>query len=215
VKTILLTGAAMMIPGAAAIAKESSLPIALATQEDHELTGLAPDAEGQAIAIASFDPATDQIKCRVEDVRGGKAIALASCTLVIMKMAWVPNLKKANGAPQDIPKIVVKWTGPPKGGSSAETWRVSGGATPLSLGTWMSNDDYPDTYKEGETQFALDVNAMGVATGCRVTKSSGSAKLDKKTCKIMMARALFLPAINADRSPRATTFHSRMIWRRP
>jgi TonB family protein len=88
-----------------------------------------------------------------------------------------------------------------------------------SPGTWASTKDYPSDLIRaeigGEVSFKLDVSAEGLPTSCLVIVSSKNDKLDKVTCKIMMQRAKFKPALTADGSPEASHYISRVRWQVP
>lgn len=48
--------------------------------------------------------------------------------------------------------------------------------------------------EEGTVRVSVEVSATGVVTGCRVTRSSGSADLDLGTCDLITAQGQFAPA---------------------
>ncbi|HEY0411628.1 MAG TPA: energy transducer TonB [Allosphingosinicella sp.] len=82
--------------------------------------------------------------------------------------------------------------------------------------SWVTNEDYPleamRAAESGTVSFRLDVDAAGAVTGCTVTASSGSARLDQATCDILTARARFAPARDTQGRPIASTWSSRFRW---
>ncbi|MBV8688290.1 MAG: TonB family protein [Alphaproteobacteria bacterium] len=90
---------------------------------------------------------------------------------------------------------------------------------PQSPQNWVRNDDYPGpsilAREEGTTAFLLSVDATGRVTGCAVTGSSGFARLDQTTCRLMMERARFKPARDSAGNPVAATWESRFSWQLP
>ncbi len=82
--------------------------------------------------------------------------------------------------------------------------------------SWVTNDDYPPSAQrdavEGTTGFALTVGADGRVTGCSVTSSSGSSLLDDTACRLLMRRARFNPAKDANGTAMGDTFRSRFRW---
>lgn len=89
----------------------------------------------------------------------------------------------------------------------------------VSPGTWASTKDYPSDLIRaevgGEVSFKLDVSAEGLPTSCLVIVSSKIDQLDKITCKIMMQRAKFKPALAADGGPAASYYINRVRWQVP
>jgi protein TonB len=86
-------------------------------------------------------------------------------------------------------------------------------------GDWATPEDYPsvdlNAEHEGVTHFSLSIGADGRVSGCTVTGSSGWPGLDGATCKLIMKRARFSPAL--DESGQATTggFASAIRWTIP
>ena len=76
--------------------------------------------------------------------------------------------------------------------------------------------DYPSgarsRHEQGQVHFELAVSPAGRVTGCQVLRSSGSAELDDKTCLIMVERAQFQPARNAQNIAVPDVFRSSIRW---
>jgi hypothetical protein len=85
-------------------------------------------------------------------------------------------------------------------------------------GALIQRVDYPALAMvddvSGITAFALTVAADGRPIGCRVTAGSGSALLDDMTCKLLLRRARFAPAM-ADGKAVAGEWKSRVRWELP
>ncbi|MDR6509617.1 TonB family protein [Novosphingobium capsulatum] len=85
-------------------------------------------------------------------------------------------------------------------------------------GTWISAADYPASAlrnaEQGAVHFALTYDTTGMPTTCEVTASSGSSQLDDTTCRILMARARFVPGTKHGK-PVGDTFRSSINWRLP
>jgi TonB family protein len=88
-----------------------------------------------------------------------------------------------------------------------------------NLATLFSDEDYPAAairnHEQGPVAFRLEVGADGRPAGCTVTGSSGSSILDSTTCRLLVARARFQPARDAQGKPTADSFNGRIIWRLP
>ena len=54
---------------------------------------------------------------------------------------------------------------------------------------------------EGRLSFTVTVDPFGEVIGCEITKSSGIASLDAKTCSMLTASAYFYPALDKDQQP--------------
>ncbi len=89
---------------------------------------------------------------------------------------------------------------------------------PIMIENWITWKDYPnspvrpDPWPEGRVEFRLRVNALGKVSACQITKSSGYERLDKVTCKILLRRARFKPAKNADGEAIEGSYISYIEW---
>lgn len=68
---------------------------------------------------------------------------------------------------------------------------------------------------EGSVGFQLEVGANGRATDCTITQSSGYAVLDERTCRSLMRRARFIPALDDEGYPTAGRYVSSVRWTIP
>jgi protein TonB len=66
--------------------------------------------------------------------------------------------------------------------------------------------------EEGTVAFTLDIDTRGCPTRCTITKSSGFATLDDATCPILMKRARFQPAVDANGVPITATWSNKFTW---
>lgn len=86
-------------------------------------------------------------------------------------------------------------------------------------GNWVTNDDYPSAAMrdgaQGVTGFRLDIGPDGKATNCTVTSSSGSSLLDDTACRLLVRRARFSPAKDADGNPMPASYSNRVRWQIP
>lgn len=91
------------------------------------------------------------------------------------------------------------------------------GATPVgSPGKWMTDQDYPSSAKkrgeQGTVAFTLLVSPDGTPVRCEITRSSNYADLDEKSCSILIQRAKFNPARDAEGNALHTYYRSFMYW---
>lgn len=89
-------------------------------------------------------------------------------------------------------------------------------ARPLGAFAWVSPYDYPVAAlreeRGGETGFRLRVSEEGRPLGCEITSSSGSQDLDATTCAMLMRRAHFEPARDADGRAMPSVYRNRNSW---
>lgn len=86
-------------------------------------------------------------------------------------------------------------------------------------GTWATPEDYPsldlNAEHEGVTRFSLSIDTQGRVSGCSVTATSGWPGLDNATCKLIMKRARFSPAMDENGQPTTGGFASAVHWTIP
>ena len=86
-----------------------------------------------------------------------------------------------------------------------------------TLPSLFSDADYPTVairnHEQGAVGFRLEVGADGRAAGCSVASSSGSPILDSTTCRLLVERARFRPARDAQGKATTDRFTGRIVWR--
>lgn len=80
----------------------------------------------------------------------------------------------------------------------------------------FSPEDYPEiAERNGETgriKVRVSVDEQGRATSCTLTRSSGSKTLDEATCRILMKRARYAPALDAQGHAVASLYVTTILW---
>lgn len=88
-----------------------------------------------------------------------------------------------------------------------------------NLGFYFSTDDYPMSAlargAEGVVRFELEIDPDGRVSKCNVTASSGDAALDTTTCAILLGRAQYRPARDAEGRAVAGSDRGSVTWRLP
>jgi TonB family protein len=83
----------------------------------------------------------------------------------------------------------------------------------------FTDADYPaEALKQhagGRVSYRLRVDAEGRATDCTVTESSGSPVLDLATCRLIIAKARFVPGTDDSGRPVAASLAGAMEWTPP
>ena len=87
----------------------------------------------------------------------------------------------------------------PAGPTAVSTSIIRHAQARQNLSLYVRAGDYFGV--QGRVFFELVVSPQGRVTACRVERSSGSAALDDKTCQIMLRRARFSPARDAQGAP--------------
>ena len=86
-------------------------------------------------------------------------------------------------------------------------------------GSWVTNEDYPASAlrseEQGRTAFRLAVAADGRPSACTVTASSGSRALDDAACRLLMRRARFVAARDADGNAVTGSYANSFLWQIP
>lgn len=84
-------------------------------------------------------------------------------------------------------------------------------------GTWLTYNDYPRVAlrgnMEGMVRFRIKVDARGQAKSCRVIERSGYPELDRSTCRLMLMKGRFRPALDDDGRPVEGEWGTRMVWK--
>ena len=80
----------------------------------------------------------------------------------------------------------------------------------------FTTNDYPADalrdQKQGVVTALVNVDAGGAPTACKVVKSSRVPSLDEVTCRLIMARARFLPQRDAADQPIVGISQARIKW---
>src|SRR4051812_1136936 len=85
-----------------------------------------------------------------------------------------------------------------------------------ALPTLFSDQDYPSAAlrnnEQGPVGFRLSIDAQGRPSGCSVTSSSGSPTLDSTTCRLLLERARFRPALDRQGHATSDEYNGRIVW---
>jgi periplasmic protein TonB len=139
-----------------------------------------------------------------------------------------PLLRPSEVLPGPMPLNPAPWPGPTATPSPVDTTppvptvhHVDAiGARPVGKpGSWATPEDYPsldlNAEHEGVTHFSLSIDAQGRVSGCTVTGTSGWPGLDTATCRLIMKRARFSPAMDENGQPTTGGFASAVRWTIP
>jgi hypothetical protein len=83
----------------------------------------------------------------------------------------------------------------------------------------FSDSDYPVDalirHAEGRTKFELFIDDKGLPYACRILETAKEPSLDRVTCDLLMARARFEPALNAQGVAVPDSLVGAIVWRLP
>jgi len=99
--------------------------------------------------------------------------------------------------------------------------RPSAFTAPVPIGNpaaWVTPGDYPaggnTTVHQGTVEFALPITSDGTLINCEIILSSGYKELDDQTCKIMLTRAKFHPAMTSSGIEMNGIYRNFLRWGR-
>lgn len=97
--------------------------------------------------------------------------------------------------------------------------QVTGQTDTPPPGGFQTTDDYPtESLKKGEqgvVAYLLNIDEQGRITRCDITRSSGFARLDEASCRLLLRRGRFNPARDENGKPVASTYSGKVNWQIP
>lgn len=85
---------------------------------------------------------------------------------------------------------------------------------PWGIGSGLSRPG-SESGRQGDTDVAYEISERGKAQNCRIAKSSGTPELDEAACRLILQRAIFIPASDGAGGAKRTEGTTRIVWRRP
>jgi len=150
------------------------------------------------------------IACRIAVSSGSPVLDQRTCEVVMAKARFKPAIGPDGKA------VAGQY-------SNRAIWKMPsappGYAMAIDPASWFGPEDYPaEAVKqgiEGTVTFEAKVDASGKPTACRITVSSGSPILDRRTCEIVEAKGQFRPAVGPGGKAVAGRYSNRAIWKMP
>jgi len=150
--------------------------------------------------------------CRVEQSSNSASLDEATCRILTSRARFRPALDSRGRAVPDRMKGRIRWVFPvelPDPGSTEEA----------DLTSEFSSADYPPEAvrrrMEGQVGVHLSVSPDGRVTQCAVTRPSGSALLDARTCEVARARMRFSMIHDAAVADAPTVVDGFVRWALP
>jgi TonB family protein len=203
---VLARAAAAAAAVVAVAAQASPLPEVLVPNVNLP-AGIVLDKEQLVTAAFVSGPEGRTTRCRVVAASHVPALNDATCDILVRRARF------AAGGEQ---RVLFHWLIPPDPGA-ADPGYQRGDPLQVARPGWITNEDYPvAAYSngiQGEVVYGVDVSQTGRAVACHVSRSSGSDLLDRVTCQLIMLRAVFIPAVDAQGQPQAGVAHGKINWR--
>lgn len=230
-----VSGRQKALSGAGALIAAVAVGLGLASGLDLDVVRKAGEAIS-AIAIPAPQPPREEIvpaKAATEKASGkaapankkAKAAAIAApppkLPPVTPPVAAAPkpgagNDASAGAAPTPGPGSGAGGRGDGTGAGGTGSGTGGGGAKAVWRSGTIRDRDYPREASRaktgGEVEVRFTIEASGRVSGCRVTRSSGDASLDRTTCDLIEERFRFRPATNAAGEPVASQYGWRQSW---
>ncbi len=230
-----ITGRQKILSGGGALVAVAAVGFGLASGLDLDIVRKASEAI-TAIAIPAPPPPREEaVPAQVPGERAsGKASAAnkhARAASVAAPPAKLPpvtppvaaaprpgagNDASAGAAPDAGPGSGAAGRGDGTGAGGAGNGTGGGGTKAVWRSGTIRDRDYPREASRaevgGEVETRFTIEASGRVTGCRVTRSSGDASLDRTTCALIEERFRFKPATNAAGEPVASQYGWRQSW---
>lgn len=133
-----------------------------------------------------------------------------TCELMTDRARFTPARDAAGVAVPDVVRASVVWQLP----DAPPAVRARPIQNPA---TYISNQDYPmealRAEEQGTVSLELDISPEGRAVNCHILGSSGSRRLDVRACQVILIRARFEPARDAEGRAVADVYGTRITWR--
>lgn len=174
---------------------------------DYETVAMVRGEEGEVRFTLSVAADGGVTGCRVTASSGSPRLDEATCAIVMRRVRYAPARNASGEAVPDEVSERVRWALP----------RAPTGARARSyLQSYFTMGDYPPEARrrgeQGTVGFEADISPEGRVVACRIMQSSGSRQLDLRTCQILLVRAHFRPATDAEGHPVPDTITSRVRW---
>jgi TonB family protein len=157
-----------------------------------------------SVLSVSVEPGGRVIGCRIASSSGEPRLDAESCRILRERAVLRPAALRG--------RITFRWypeqPHPPV--------RRRGEPLLLSSGPLIRNGDYPRAARRrneaGEVHFRVHVSSSGRPLSCAVTRSSGSADLNRQTCALVMQRADFIPEVDDQGGRVDGTYRGSVKW---
>jgi TonB family protein len=172
--------------------------------------GISPgDSERRVEMRYRLDDAGRVVGCALIGRSGQPALDAESCRILTTRA----RIRSERGHREG--QLTFLWAA---AGQDKDNPRVRGEPLAFNLVSLhrITVSDYPGAAhgQSGTVTYAVTVSPTGLPRDCTVTVSSGVEALDRRTCDIIMTRAIYIPA-EIDGAPATGITHGRIRWQNP
>ena len=137
----------------------------------------------------------------------------------VKPLPMVPMIRTVPAPPPPVPVKRIPPPAPPSPPPPPPKPTLARSAVAINPGLWIGEGDYPKSAlraeEEGLVGYQLDIRKSGSVKRCTVTRSSGSAELDERTCKRVKSRARFEPALDEKGKRTVGSYIGSVRWTLP
>lgn len=167
--------------------------------------GVVPSREQKVTVAFTSDERGRTKACRIVRKSKDKRLDEAACRIVKERARFAPGPEQ---------RIEFTWAGV----DSLKASRAEA-AGPLIIyrDGWVTENDYPAdavaSEESGRVWYRVEVSASGLPQRCSVVESSRTKSLDEATCRVVMTRAIFIPASDGHGGTRQASGTFVLTWR--
>jgi len=182
------------------------------SDDDYPAEAISRGEEGTVGFLLSIGADGAVSGCEVQSSSGSEALDSATCRIMRERARFAPARDSSGRPIPDAVKARIRWVLPvdeavtdPEGG--------------IDFSNYLTGADYPaealSRHEQGRVGVQLSVSVYGGVIQCLVTRSSGSAALDARTCEILRARARFEPTRDQNGTAIRAIYGGSVQWTLP
>lgn len=186
------------------------------TSADYPAQAKARGVEGTVAVRFAVTSEGRVSNCRRLHRQVSSILAEATCRSLTQRARYLPARDQAGRAIASEDQLIVAFLLP--SGRVIAGIADYGGAIPLHASGLISDADYnADVGRLGSPSVAaeVEIGTDGRVAHCSVPQTSGSVRVDRYTCNLIMARARFRPPVGERGERLATRGRFVVQWRRP
>lgn len=176
-------------------------------------------APGRTVFTLTVDSHGHVAACEIENTTGSTRLDQAICESIGKRAQFVQSVDEWPIGKTGTYQSAIMWLPKP----SDPPFAIPALAEPVPHGArvrgsqldWITEKDFSKAHDtQGIVRYSLSIDATGAVTNCTIVATSGSAKLDELTCKLITDRARFDPARDSLGHAAKGSFQSSVNWRR-
>jgi TonB family protein len=198
-----------------------------ATNDDYPVRAMREEREGTTEFRLTIGSDGLPAACNVTSSSGHADLDATTCRLLMERARFRPGRDAKGNSTGGTYSNRIRWQIPEGGGlfalgkpgfaidDSGDGWPRLARPDPV-MADIAAADHYPAAAsaaaEEGVVQMAVNVDAGGRVTGCKVTGSSLSVSLDTASCALMREKGKFQPALDGAGKPTVGVVPAKFTW---